>query len=138
MWMFVRMARADHLTMWDVGCWNVVAGRQENTQRRRQWFSYKITAVYLFTTTGTRTPKPYIPKNRDLNPKSKETYTRVIPTPKTKKHTLNKTKAFKTGQVQLCTLDRFRLCTCLSFLQSVQSVSRTTMSAPFNSGSTRG
>src|SRR4029434_2662466 len=121
--------------MWDVGFWIVVVGSQENTQRRRQWLSYKNTAIFIYKN---RDSNRIYQKTRDLNPKSKETYTRVIPTPKTKKFTLNKTKAFKTGQVQLCTLDRFRLCTCLSFLQSVQSVPRTTMSAPFNSGSTRG
>src|SRR4029434_4723308 len=84
----VRMARAGHLTMWDVGFWIVVAGSQENTQRRRQWLSHKNTAVYLFTTTGTQTPKHIYKKTtRDLNPKIISTNTRVIPTPIIDTHT---------------------------------------------------
>src|SRR4029434_10435471 len=109
----VRMARAGHLTMWDVGFWTVVAGSQENTQRRRQWLSHKNTAVYLFTTTGTQTPKHIYKKTtRDLNPKIIDTHTRVIPTPKqrniprTKLKLLKQTRSNCVAQVSSRTLSQ--------------------------------
>src|SRR4029434_1475987 len=94
------MARAGHLTMWDVGFWIVVAGRQENTQRRRQWLSYKNTAAYLFTTTGTQTPKTYIQNNQGLEPQNHRHIHQGNPNPK--QRNINKTKAIKTDKVQLC------------------------------------
>ena len=106
-----KTAQAGHLTMWDVGFWIVVAGSQENTQRRRQWLSHKNTAVYLFTT-GTQTPKHIYKKPRDLNPKIISTYTRVIPTPKqrnilwTKLKLLKQTRSNCVAQVSSRTLSQ--------------------------------
>ena len=61
--------------MWDVGYWNVVAGRQEHTQRRRQWLSYKNTAIFIYKKRDSN-PKNISTKNQDNpNPKNIETYT---------------------------------------------------------------
>src|SRR4029434_1285228 len=87
--------------MWDVGFWIVVASSQENTQRRRQWLSYKNTAIFIYNRVSN--PKTYIQKTKGLEPQNHRHIHQGNPNPKTKKHTLNKTKAIETDKGKLCT-----------------------------------
>src|SRR4029434_3813640 len=119
--------------MWDVGFWIVVASSQENTQRRRQWLSYKNTAIFIYTRDSN--PQTYIQKTKGLEPQNHKHIHQGNPNPKTKKHTLNKTKLLKQTRSNCVAQVSSRT---LSQLLAACPVSRTTTSAPFKSGSTRG
>ena len=67
----VRRAWAGQLTMWDVGCWNMVACRPENTQRRRHWLSYENTAIlYIYLQNNFSNPKNIYTKQGTWTPKT--------------------------------------------------------------------